>query len=84
MPLHARTVWCPLCTPPQKLIVKKHDDRIHITKGCKKCKRKFTYIRTDTPQGRAARTKKWRVDNKPAEPTSDGIVIDEMEEYKDV
>lgn len=57
--LHARTEWCPLCTPPTKL-TRKNISETHAIKACLTCKRKFRFIRTDTPAGRTERMKAWR------------------------
>jgi hypothetical protein len=57
--LSPKLAWCPTCEPLQKL-VRKNISLTHAIKACHKCKRKMTFIRTDTPQGRSLRMKIWR------------------------
>ena len=64
--IHARTVWCPACNPPVRLRYINLDD-VRARKGCPNCKQKFDFIRTDTPEGRKARTAQWRLERKGAE-----------------
>ena len=57
--LSPKLAWCPKCEPLQKL-VRKNISLTHAIKACNKCKRKMTFIRTDTPQGRTLRMQIWR------------------------
>jgi hypothetical protein len=57
----AKLVYCPTCEPSDdSKLVRKNISLTHAIKACRNCKRKLTYIRTDTPQGRTLRQKVWR------------------------
>jgi len=58
-PFSARTDYCPIC-PPDKKMVRENLNAIQAKKTCPTCGRKFIYVRTDTPEGRAQRAKQWR------------------------
>ena len=59
MKIHARTMYCPLCekTGAYNRLTKVNLSETHARKGCKACKRKFDYIRSDTYEGRRERTR---------------------------
>lgn len=65
--IHARIMWCPNGCSFEKPLIKKNVSLTHAEKGCSFCKRKFTYVRTDTKEGRNLRTKLWQASKKAAE-----------------
>lgn len=56
---------CPNCKSPvcRKALITHNVSETIARKGCTACRRRFDYIRTDTPQGRALRTRIWRKQN---------------------
>ena len=81
--LRPTTLYCPLCLF-SKLILK-NISLTHSIKACLKCKRKFTFVRGDTKEGRALRVKQWRkatagrvaIESQEAS----GIIVDEFKEF---
>ena len=55
---HAKTTRCPEC---RSKLTSVNLSPTTACKGCKACKRKFDYTRTDTPEGRAKRVQDWRL-----------------------
>lgn len=69
----ARIMYCPSCNGR---LVRKNLNRVTAVKGCFVCKRKFTFTRVDTPEGRAQRAREWRrKQDQPHVDEAPGVVI---------
>ena len=81
--ISSRTLYCPLCMFSK--LVLKNISLTHSIKACLKCKRKFTFVRGDTKEGRALRVKEWRKARagRVAIESQDavGIFVDEFKEF---
>lgn len=67
--LHAKLNWCPNSCRDENgaflPMIQIDLSPVHASKRCPICNRGFYYLRTNTPEGRAMRTKLWHLKNKP-------------------
>jgi len=57
--VHAKMNWCPNGCSWDQPLIRKNISETHAIKGCPICRCKIKYIRTDTKEGRAERTRVW-------------------------